>query len=175
MVTPTRGERGSVLVLTLVLLIVVGLVATASMRLSVSSERVVNNLRLEALALQYAELGLRYCESQLQRPPISRELSLQNLEDLPSVATADVIWNQEATWSEQGSSVVLVPQAQIAQAHSTFSPPRPQCLVEKVEWTPTEEIFLVTARGFSPGYRRDASGRTTAGAVVWLQSTLALD
>jgi hypothetical protein len=36
--------------------------------------------------------------------------------------------------------------------------------------------LVVTARGFSPDYRADsASGKTTAGSVVWLQTTSAFN
>ena len=36
--------------------------------------------------------------------------------------------------------------------------------------------YVITARGFSPGYAADAvSGVTTAGSVVWLQSTVLLN
>ena len=52
---------------------------------------------------------------------------------------------------------------------------RPVCLVERVAWSAGQEAYLVTARGFSPGHQQDAAGATTAGAAVWLQSTLVAD
>jgi hypothetical protein len=36
--------------------------------------------------------------------------------------------------------------------------------------------YVITARGFSPGYTADAvTGRTLSGSVVWLQSMVSLN
>jgi hypothetical protein len=52
----------------------------------------------------------------------------------------------------------------------------PECVVERQGLADGSLAYVITARGFSPGYTADGvSGVTTAGSVVWLQSLVLLD
>lgn len=55
----------------------------------------------------------------------------------------------------------------------------PACLVEKQILKNQPDglpIHVITARGFSPDHRADAStGATTAGVALWLQSTVLIE
>lgn len=57
-----RGQRGLVMLMTLVLLVVMALGTAVSMRLSLTTDMVGANLRARSLAIQSAEAALRYCE-----------------------------------------------------------------------------------------------------------------
>ena len=175
---PTRrAHRGIVLIITLLLLVVIGLTAAYAMRSAGSGEKLANNLRLEVLAQQYAEAALRYCESQMTLAPADRIGALRNIETMTAVPVGSAAWRAVATWVP-ASSAVQVPSARLGNiGKSTFTPSAPpECLVEKVVLAAGEEAWLVTARGFSPGYAAHAAtGATMAGSVVWLQSTLALN
>ncbi len=59
------GQRGVSLLIVLIMLVVIGLTSAASLRSASSNERISNNFRMHALAEQYAEAALRYCETQL--------------------------------------------------------------------------------------------------------------
>lgn len=157
------------------MLVVIGLTAAASMRGAISSEKVVNNLRLEALAQQYAEMALKYCESQIALDSADRVAALRDDALTPTVAISAASWQQTTTWLTAGNAAV-VPSALVSNAaDSSFVPPRlPECLVDRVSLASGAVSYVVTARGFSPGYAADATtGRTTSGAVVWLQSIVA--
>jgi hypothetical protein len=68
---------------------------------------------------------------------------------------------------------VTVPDPVLVSADSPVKPPSPQCLPEYTFLNDgTTQVVLITARGFSPDYQQDDTGRTTAGSVVWLQSML---
>jgi type IV pilus assembly protein PilX len=169
---PARGapQAGATLVLSLLLLALMGLGASAAMRSSNSSQRASDNFQRELAAHQYAEAGLRYCEAQMLLAPSSRPNALSAIDS--STAATVSTWDQASTWSS--SRVVSVPAAQFASSsastYTTVTPP--QCLVEKFALPDGSDALRVTARGFSPGYSADTQGRTLSGSVVWLQSIL---
>ena len=103
-----------------------------------------------------------------------------NLKDGAIVTTdfgAAAKWTLVATWFGGAPTRTVVPTDQFKNADSSFSPSNaPQCYVEKQKLADTTSIALVvTARGFSPDYQADSNGKTTAGSVVWLQSTSAFN
>lgn len=175
--TNVGRERGVSLILTLVLLVVIGLTAASAMKSAVSSERVINNLRAESLAQQYAETALRYCEGQLALPSASRVLSLQDSQLTPTVAITAASWQQSSTWTATPTAVTTMDAALYYNAtNSTFQvATAPQCLVNRVTLAGGSTSFVVTARGFSPDYRRNPDGTTASGSVVWIQSMLAMN
>lgn len=171
-------QRGVSLIVVLVMLVVIGLTAGASMRGAISSEKVVNNLRLEALAQQYAEMALRYCEAQMGEDTLVRVPTLQDIVLPAAVPLNAARWNDPATWTATPGPVTTVPAALVASvADSSFAPARlPQCLVDRVALPTGLPAYVVTARGFSPGYQADpGTGATRAGTVVWLQSVIAMN
>lgn len=171
-----RAARGVSLIITLIMLVVIGLTASAVMRGSISSERVVNNMRSEALAQQYAEAALEYCEAQMNLPTASRVAGLQD-GALTTVAVGGAtVWDNVASWKGGAAKAVAVPLARLASVDSSFTPKAPECLVERQTLADGSLATVVTARGFSPGYTNDSTtGVTKSGSVVWLQSMLALN
>jgi hypothetical protein len=69
-----------------------------------------------------------------------------------------------------------LPETQIKSVDSAFKPSRlPECVVEKQTLADGNFSYVITARGFSTDYASDAAtGKTTNGSVVWLQSTILL-
>lgn len=176
----------------MILLVVIGLTAAASMRRAISNERAVNNLRLEGLAQQFAELALRYCEDQMQSVPDQRiDAYLQGLDTAAAQPEALATgWRSFGNWSVPAATAaaaatphaVEVPDAWISTLSAADRPfalnKRPQCLVEKISvgsHSADETVYRVTARGFSPDYAEDATtGAAIHGSVVWLRSDLVL-
>lgn len=168
-------QRGISLIMTMIMLVIIGFTAAAAMRGSQSTEKVVNNLRSEALAQQYAEAALRVCEAEMLKPTADRPLKLQDANVAVIVVGGATGWEQPVTWT--GSGRYEIPESQLKTSDSSFVPPTlPQCQVEKqVLPDGVGRATVVTARGFSPDYKADASGNTIAGSVVWLQSMSALN
>jgi Tfp pilus assembly protein PilX len=174
---------GVSLIIVLVMLVVIGLTSAAAIRNATSGEQATNNIRLQNLAQQYADAALRYCEGELAKADVDRVASLSeaNLSDTPA-GTADAAtgWGQAASWTGAGgiaASRTVVPESRVKSQDSAFRPARlPECVVERQVLADGNRAYVVTARGFSPGYVADAvTGATTAGSVVWLQSIVLLN
>lgn len=177
-----RRSRGVALVIVLLLLVVIGLTSASAMRNASSGVQLTRNLRLQNLAEQYAEAALRYCESELARTDGERVASLREavLTDTPAgAADAESGWGQAATWrgaGAAGAALTVVPESWVQSAPGGALAARlPECVAERQELADGNRAYVVTARGFSPGYRWEVdTGQTTAGSVVWLQSVLLL-
>lgn len=162
---PASRQRGVTLIVALVMLVVIGLTSAAVMRSALGTDTVANNTRVQLLAMQAAQIGLRYCEAEVVKPTPSITV-------YPASAAGSERWRSFANW--QGSAVIAttVPQSQMASGNTpgTMVPSTlPQCLAEK---HPTlTSTYIVTARGFSADYAQ-TGGYTTAGSVVWLQSIM---
>jgi len=173
--------RGISLIIVLIMLIIIGVTAASAMRSATSAQRATNNMRMDALAQQYAEAALRYCETQLQLPDAQRTNTLKAAV-IPPTTFAASGWEQLVTWTgtpgSGGASATRtpIPAQNISTSGITVVPTTlPECVAEtQTTGSPTFTVTVVTARGFSPDYSKDSSGNTTGGAVVWLQSILNL-
>jgi len=168
------GDRGIVLVVVLLLLVVIGLTASAAMRSAITQEKVVNNLRLEFSAQTQAEYALRFCEAELLKVSTDRVSSLQKADSLPELTLDTLQWKQSTTWAAPSVSpptwAFYTLEDTYVQANGA---PMPMCLVERLNMGGAgEKTFVVTARGFSPGYQAGSTTANSAGSTVWLQSFL---
>ena len=176
-----QAERGIVLVIALILLVIISLLAVTSLRNASSSESVAGNVRPTELATQAADIALRHCESsaikitklianasdtsaQATYPTTLREANVQR------VTTADQ-WKSVSNWDSTTTAVFVLPSDLVGNT-ATYQRP-PECMVESLTGvTPTgpPASFVITARGFGPEVAA-GTGRP-AGTVVWLQSTI---
>lgn len=157
---PLARARGFSLIIALLMLAVIGLASAAIMRNAASADQVANNNRLQTQAHQYAQLALRFCESQLALPSSSRSAALQPAATPPA-------WTLQAAWTTRSVAHTLVP-VEIGSAVHPHVPP--QCLMEA---TASPNLYTVTARGFSADYKADPrTGATRNGSAIWLQATV---
>ena len=176
-----QAERGIVLVIALILLVIISLLAVTSLRNAGSSESVAGNVRTTELATQAADIALRHCESsaikitklianasdtsaQATYPTTLVEANVQR------VTTADQ-WKSVSNWDSTTTAVFVLPSTLVGDT-ATYKRP-PECMVESLTGvTPTgpPASFVITARGFGPEVAA-GTGRP-AGTVVWLQSTI---
>ncbi len=154
---------------------VIALTSAATLRNASSNERVSNNFRMHALALQYAEAGLRYCETQMTLADASRINAFKESKLFVSSGSAMAAWRKRGTWSA-GSSVArtTVPATFVVSSESAFKPGKlPDCVAEK-QTLDNGAVYVITARGFSSDYTADARGFSVTGSVVWLQTLLSI-
>lgn len=164
-----RGERGVALMVALVMLVIIGIASVSIMRGALSSDLIANNTRVQTLAMQAAQIGLRYCEDEV----VKREMGQPTLIHTPEVdAPNPRAWEVFANWSD-ADKVNEVPSEYMSSDNSTFVPGAlPQCMVQEKNLS-GQTIYEITARGFSPDYAADEDdGSTVSGSVVWLQSLL---
>ena len=177
------AQAGVSLIIVLIMLVIIGLTSAAAMRNATSGEKVTNSIRLQNLAQQYAEAALRYCEAEMLKVDADRVATLAEANIITTpVETADAVtgWGQAASWTGGGgiaATKTTLPEGRVKSQDSSFRPSRlPECVVERQGLADGSLAYVITARGFSPGYTAHAvSGVTTAGSVVWLQSTILLD
>lgn len=166
-----RSQHGVALIVALVMLVVIGFTSIAIMRGSLNSDMVANNARVQNFAMQAAQLGLRYCESQIDLPEADRDITLH---PAPTGSATDFLWENFDNWFGANPKAVVVPDDVLKSAQSSITPAaKPQCLVQATGIAGGQSYY-VTARGFSPDFSADSKGRTKTGSVVWLQSTVAL-
>ncbi len=182
----TSGQRGVSLLIVLIMLVVIGLTSAVSLRSASSNERISNNFRMHALAEQYAEAALRYCETQLSLADGARVDSLKDVSLTVFTGAAYPAWANPLTWTGTGgasASLTRVPEALVTSADSAFKPVQlPQCAVEILSIPLTQNgepagaanAYVITARGFSTDYSASPQGASLTGSVVWLQSVVSV-
>ena len=159
-----RAQGGVALLVALVVLVIIGLTSASVMRGALSTDLVANNTRVQTLATQAAQIGLRYCEIQADVDAGGDAAALP-------AAPADY-WNTYAHWAENKVGIYKVPVDYMQSENGTFTPDHlPDCMVQKLQLGP-QVAYQVTSRGYSPDYSTDEDGFTESGSVVWLQSTV---
>lgn len=174
-------QRGVVLFIALIMLIVISMLAVLSMRNATSSETISGNVRTTELATQAAEIALLHCEAAVMSltrvaaggsPTYTSTFVAGNIQ--PTSTTA--LWQSTATWDSTSAAVYVLPLTEVNQAGlgSTYLR-APECMVEPVPVMLTgttvlsnTAAFVVTARGFGPEVANNRN--RPQGSEVWLQS-----
>ena len=183
---PTRitfgvAQRGVVLIIALIMLVVISLLATLSIRNAASSESVSGNVRTTMLASQAAEIALRYCED----ATVQIAAGTVTLPSIPAVLPAQdpPRWKQavSATWDISPSDAFVIPSDYVNQAGAATFKRVPECMVERMPVVTAAGVvsptstYVITARGFGPEVpAADAARSRPIGSEVWLQSTIEL-
>jgi len=159
-----RAERGISLIIAMLMLVVIGLASAAIIRNATSADRAVNNNRLQTQANQFAQLALRFCESQVLL--FSQHQPYVIFVQAPAVSPAN--WTVKASWF---NAAIAHTVASGEMTGATLPKVFPQCMAEQTAANP--KIFTVTARGFSDDFTEDKNDHSTiSGSVIWLQSTI---
>jgi type IV pilus assembly protein PilX len=176
-------QRGVVLIIALIMLVIISLLATLSMRNATSTESVSGNVRTTQLATQAAEIALRYCEAavvQINGGPGSL-VSLPAIQDYRASPLLP-LWQDTANWDSATSVALVVPTASVNQAGAGATFKRaPECMVERMPMVSTAgaltttSTYVITARGFGPEVAADAARGRPTGSEVWMQSTIELN
>ncbi len=176
-----REQRGVVLVIALIMLVIISLLATLSIRNAVSTESVSGNVRTTQLASQSAEIALRYCEDAVVQissgtGPLTQLPTVQNYVSPP-------LWKDTANWDSATSVAFVIPASSVNQSSgaTTFRRP-PECMVERMPMVAstgvisTTSTYVITARGFGPEVAAaDAARSRPVGSEAWMQSTIELE
>jgi Tfp pilus assembly protein PilX len=172
-----RHAQGFVLVVALILMGVMGILSTASIKLALQGDTVATGLRSVNLTSQAAEIALRWCELQARLADagnLSGQVVVQGVQGVGTAAPA--LWQTVNTYQ---ANAVNIPGTVMNSAGLTNFPVLPQCLVEfdhSVSYdlssssTAKSRVYLSTVRAFSPDYIRQGGDRI--GSEVWLQSKL---
>ena len=179
-----QAQRGVVLVIALILLVVISLLAVTSIRNASLSENVAGNARTAEMATQAADVALRHCEAALLSlmggdTPFTTTFTAANVLD----AKQPPRWQDMSAatgWDSSTAPVFVLPLALLNQLGLGFTTYQraPECMVETVSTVTTGKsvFYVVTARGFGPEVPAlvDGARKRPLGSEVWLQSSIEL-
>ena len=175
-----RAQRGTVLAITLILLVVLSLLGTFAIRNANQSERIMNGVRTSNVAQQAAETGLRFCEQLATASPAGsgtfQSVDAATYINATAVSNANEgDWTDKNNWKSSNANLLSVPSSYYnsGSTGATELLHAPQCLIQALETPGGLKGYVITARGYANDAVIDAStGRVISGAEVWLQSTL---
>ena len=183
-----RKERGVVLVITLILIVILSLLGTFAIRNATQSERSINGIRSTEVAREAAETALRFCEQVAIFDGDGKDYTEYSTTGLRGKIITTTIgsefdpaaeWRKSASWT--GNNVISLPadyynkKPSGTDVDSAQLDIAPRCLIQKIESTSTPKLtgYLITARGFANNAKFDSStGKSTRGAESWMQSVL---
>jgi Tfp pilus assembly protein PilX len=183
-------ERGVVLVVTLVLVVILSLLGTFAIRNATQSERSVNGIRSTEVAREAAETALRFCEQVAMFDGDGKDYTEYGSNGMRAQIITTTIgsefdqnaaWRKSANWA--GNRVIVLPPDYYNKkptgttVDATQLKIAPRCLIQKIESTSTPKLtgYLITARGFANNAKLAPTGIATQGAEAWLQSVLTRD
>ena len=143
-------QRGVVLPLALVMLVMVALIAVVALRGVTTEERISANLRASSIGFEQSELALRYCE----QIALAGGTGLADA-SIDSTLTTGVAWRNASNWATTFAKLQKPPAAQYLDLARPVA--QPACLIETVRapLDPTvtstrieNAAYTVTARGF---------------------------
>ena len=183
-----KSERGVVLVLALLMLVMISLLAVTALRNAGSAESVAGNLRVTELATQAAEIALRHCEASVLA---DMTLAAGGESTYPTTLDDSYIsplgtppnWQNKALWDGDAHSVFVLPLGLLNQPGVTTSTYKraPECMVEQLPAAPgvgpPATFLVITARGFGPEVAGLSGGSRTrpVGSEIWLQSDIRVE
>jgi type IV pilus assembly protein PilX len=168
---PAR-QRGVTLVVVLILLLVVTMIALASLRGTLMEERMSSNVRDRSLAFQAAEAALREGESlAASKPKVPNAGCAAGLCAKPDPAAAPV-WNDETIWAAAPEAIVKLDNKTakpryIVELLADDVPPKGSC-------TTSGDVSETTCSGIERRYRITARSEADGRASVMLQTIFAV-
>lgn len=181
-------QRGVVLLITLVLIVVMSLLGTFAIRNATQSERSINAMRSAEVAREAAETALRFCEQVAMFDAADKnytEFGSTGMREriiaspaIASEADTSAAWRSADSW--KGNKAIEVPDSYFKKTGITTDDASqlktaPRCLIQKIASTAMPQLtgYLITARGFAndANFNPD-TGKSTQGAEAWMQSVL---
>lgn len=176
-----KRQHGVLLVVVLIMLAVLSILASVSIRGASSSEQVANQARLKNLAQQAAEAALRFCETQVQANAIDNTKGFAP-QAAPVGAPLVYSWQTMGNWDDidsatnpfvaTGNLKVVNFTASGDTGSATYFKRSPECMSQYMTVANTK-LFVTTARGFGPDVGAK-DGKAPIGTEVWLQSVVTL-
>lgn len=172
--TKMHGQQGVVLIVALIMLMILSVLASISIRGASSTEQVANQSRQQALARQTAETALRFCEQQVQLYAANPATGFAP-QAAPVGAGTPYAWATMSNWDSAtpvaSLKTVTVTSSGDAGTKVYFTR-QPECMSQYL--TPADtKVFVTTARGFGPEVAAK-DGSTPQGTEVWLQSVITM-
>lgn len=184
-----KHERGVVLVITLILIVILSLLGTVAIRNATQTERSINGVRTSQVAQEAAETALRFCEqialfSEEGKPYEEYGTTGLTGKVITTVITSEqdtsAAWRTAGNWV--GANAIVVPEhyykkykSAAVDTDATALTVAPRCMIQKIQSNSTPKLtgYLITARGFANNAKFESdTGKVSYGAEAWMQSVL---
>ena len=171
-----KSQGGVVLIMSLVMLVIISLLASMTMKSALSSESISGSVRLNQLAHQSAEAALRFCEEAVIKTLNGTEVTGFSIQPQSSSLKG----NSATIWDATSGAVAYALTLDSVNNNKQPYKRPPECVAEQLApaGSPKADMLVaITARGFGPevaAVPADATHRRPAGSEVFLQSTLEL-
>jgi type IV pilus assembly protein PilX len=187
--SPSRGQHGVVLVITLILIVILSLLGTFAIRNATQSERSINGIRSAEVAREAAETALRFCEQVAIFDADGKDYTEYGSDGVRSRIIGTAIgsesdtaaaWRIDSNWTDNKAISVPIAYSNkstggTADIDALQFTTQPRCLIQKIETASTPKLtgYLITGRGFANNAKfSPATGKSTQGAESWMQSVL---
>lgn len=171
--SPPSAQRGVVLAVVLILLVVMSLIGLASLRGTLMEERMSSNMRDRSLSFSAAETALREAEAlAITKPTVPTTPGACNLGlcGTPDPNATQPVWLDPTVWAAAPNATVAsgTPAAQyIIELLAKDVPPPGSCVA-------TKDVPGAICTGTGYRYRITARSAATGRAEVTLQTTYAV-
>jgi len=176
-----KHQDGVLLIIVLIMLAVLSLLASVSIRGASSTEQVANQSRLKSLAQQSAEAALRFCEEQVQANALDGTKGFVP-QAAPVRSPLTYTWQTMSNWDAidpgvnpfvgTGNLKAVTFTASGDAGGVTYFKRQPECMSQYLTAADTK-IFVTTSRGFGPDVAAK-DGNAPKGSEVWLQSVVTM-
>lgn len=168
-----RQQRGVILPLILVFLLVMAFLGFSALGSARLEEKMAANASSQLLAFQAAEHALRFCETQLQLTPIPSAIAQLQQGPIPvNHKQSKNHWEIAENWHNDDVSIKVPAMANAGTSTTSVSAPR--CLVERLQFEAGLQFRLQLPEQ-RPAFRITARGTGASDdVVVLLQSYLLL-
>lgn len=195
----SKHQQGVVLIVALIMLVIISLLASFSIRSSTSTEAVSGNVRTSQLARQAAEIALSFCASEMDNLSKGSPTTVITSANLPKFSPGTpytdyprAVFKNTATFeldywdgaksvaaiaANNGGAYPYIIPTTLLGGTSTYKR-APECMVEPIPIVQSGAIrttvsYVITARGFGPEVAAadPATRKRPIGSEVWLQST----
>lgn len=185
-----KAQRGFVLAVSMIFLVVMTLLAIAAIRKSTLDEKIAYNLRAQNMSFQAAEKALRFCERGLNLAAGSVNLctptgTIAAYDNTNPADPNDVsrnfptLWTNLANWGSGGANpATQIPQNSLDAVPGLNAANQPRCMIE--QWPINSNVggskaskfpaWVITARSGPPVDANDSVKGEFA--VVWLQEVI---
>lgn len=171
-----QAQHGVVLIMSLVMLVIISLLASMTMKSALSTESISGSVRLNQLAHQSAEAALRFCEDAAIKT--LNGIAVTGFSIQPQ--SSSLQGNSTTVWDAASGAVAYTLTLDSVNNNNQPYKRPPECIAEQLApaGSPKADMLIaITARGFGPevvAVPDGATDRRPAGSEVFLQSTLEL-
>jgi len=168
--TQKYRQKGVVLAVSLIMLVLITLLSVSAMRTTVMEERMASNARNNNIAFQMAENAQREAEGLLAASPNAKDISLGSSQNIGSFSSTscEVVFDSidffdQLQWDTKACNYTgaSVGGSKLPQYFIEFITAKSLVVIGSVVGTSAECLYRITSRGYGPDSNSQKTLQTT--------------